>query len=151
MKKALLAVFLAMSATAWSATIIETEKVKELHPTGSLGTCDYKGTESEKPYLAKLPSSERTTGSFMSTYSIHNKKDKYVSWFAIVRQADTGEKAEGHRRLVRRSPPRHRLTAPAVDQRGLGLPPPGVRPAAHLARGADYRRVLLRAGIRSPQ
>jgi hypothetical protein len=85
MKYFFLAFLLTIALALRGATVIETEKVKELKPTGSLGTCSYAPAAVEKPYFSKLPKSEVVTGSFMEPYSIHNKKDVNVSWFAIVR------------------------------------------------------------------
>jgi hypothetical protein len=73
------------AAAAQGSTVIETEKVKELKPTGSLGTCSYKPAAAEQQFFSKLDKSEVATGSFMEPYSIHNKKEKNVAWFAIVR------------------------------------------------------------------
>ncbi|HYM78786.1 MAG TPA: hypothetical protein VE377_22635 [Candidatus Dormibacteraeota bacterium] len=66
-------------------TPIETQAVKELKPTGSLGTCGYTPSSNEKPYYEKLDQKERATGSFMEAYDIHKKKDVFVSWYGIVR------------------------------------------------------------------
>lgn len=66
-------------------TPIEMQPVKELKPTGSLGTCAYKPSPNEKPYYEKLDEKERATGSFMEAYDIHKKKDVFVSWYGIVR------------------------------------------------------------------
>jgi hypothetical protein len=94
-------VVLLSSAVAYGSTVVETEKVKPLHPTGSLGTCAYKATTTEEPYLAKVDPKERITGSFMEPYSIRdNKKDVYVSWFAIVRGVTNDEKDASHRQLL---------------------------------------------------
>ena len=85
MKSLFLALVLITASALRGVTVIETEKVKELKPTGSLGTCSYAPAAAEKPYFSKLPKSEVVTGSFMEPYSIHNKKSINVSWFAIVR------------------------------------------------------------------
>jgi hypothetical protein len=66
-------------------TPIEMQPVKELKPTGSLGTCGYVPFPNEKPYYEKLGENERSTGSFMEAYDIHKKKDAFVSWYGIVR------------------------------------------------------------------
>jgi len=85
MKSLFLALVLITASALRGVTVIETEKVKELKPTGSLGTCSYAPAAAEKPYFSRLPKSEVVTGSFMEPYSIHNKKSINVSWFAIVR------------------------------------------------------------------
>src|SRR5262249_9759660 len=84
MKLFLLALVLTASLQQ-GGTLIETEKVKELKPTGSVATCSDSPTAAEKPYFSRLDKSEVATGSFMEPYSIHKKKDKNVAWFAIVR------------------------------------------------------------------
>ena len=85
MRSFFLALLLTTASTVHGNTVIETEKVKELKPTGSLGTCDYKPAASEQPFFSKLDKSEVATGSFMEPYSIHGKKDVNIGWFAIVR------------------------------------------------------------------
>jgi hypothetical protein len=85
MKLFFLALILTAASPQHGSTLIETEKVKELKPTGSLSTCGYKPSAAEQPFYSKLDKSEVATGSFLEPYSIHNKKDKNVAWFAIVR------------------------------------------------------------------
>lgn len=85
MKSLAVALLLTVTSALYGATIIETEKVKELKPTGSLATCGYSPTTAEKPYFSGLDKSEMVTGSFMEPYSIHNKRGRNVSWFGIVR------------------------------------------------------------------
>lgn len=68
-----------------AGTPIEKETVKELKPTGSLGTCDYSPTATEKSFFNKLSMNERSTGSFMKEYDIQKKNGQFVSWFGIVR------------------------------------------------------------------
>lgn len=85
MKHCCLAALLLLASTGYAATIIETETPRKLTPTGTLGTCGYKTTTAEQPYFQKLDPSETVTGSFLAPYSILGKKDKYVSWFAILR------------------------------------------------------------------
>jgi hypothetical protein len=63
-----------ISCVALAQTLIDVQPVKELKPTGSLGTCSYTPAPTEKPFLEKLPSKERSTGSFMEGYDIHKKK-----------------------------------------------------------------------------
>jgi hypothetical protein len=85
---------------AYGDTVVETEKVKPLHPAGSLGTCAYRPTKVEDAYLKKVDAKERVTGSFMEPYSIQGKKDVYVSWFAIVRGVSTDVKDGKRRQLL---------------------------------------------------
>src|ERR1700722_808787 len=75
-----------LSAAAFAQTTpLETVSLKPLVPTGTLGTCAYKPTDAELPFYKKLDTKEIVTGSFMKGYSIHGKRDKFVSWFGIVR------------------------------------------------------------------
>lgn len=92
MRLKLLAFVLVITAAGTCGTIVETEAVKPLVPTGTLATCGYKATPVEQTYVQKLEKSEMVTGSFLRPYSIHEKKDKYVSWFAIVRGYSRDEK-----------------------------------------------------------
>jgi len=77
--------FSVLSSACFAQTPIDIQPVKELKPTGSLGTCSYKPTDKEDPFFRKLQQKERTTGSFLESYTIHGKEKKYVSWFGIVR------------------------------------------------------------------
>jgi len=72
-------------AQAPSQTPIDIQPVKELVPTGTLGTCGYAPIDRESEHYKKLDQSELATGSFMAPYDIHAKKGKYVSWYGIVR------------------------------------------------------------------
>jgi hypothetical protein len=86
-----------ISCAALAQTLIDVQPVKELKPSGSLGTCSYTPVPTERPYFEKLPSKERSTGSFMEVYDIHKKNKQFVSWFGVVRgisrvqQSDTWE------------------------------------------------------------
>jgi hypothetical protein len=66
-------------------TPIEIQPVKELKPTGTLGTCSYKPTEAESPFFARLSDAEKTNGGMLHAYSIHGKAGTYVAWLGIVR------------------------------------------------------------------
>lgn len=66
-------------------TPVEVEPVKELKPTSSLSTCDYRPTPKEQPYFEKLDAKEQATGSFIEGYDIHKKDGQYVSWYGVVR------------------------------------------------------------------
>jgi hypothetical protein len=66
-------------------TPIEEQPVKELKPTGSLGTCGYRPSPNENPFFEKLGTKERATGSFMEKYDIHKRNGQFVSWYGIVR------------------------------------------------------------------
>ena len=78
-------ILIAAAALASAQTPIDVQPVKELIRTGSLGTCSYKPSDREAPFLNKLDEQERATGSFLAPYSIHGKTGKYVSWFGVVR------------------------------------------------------------------
>jgi len=70
---------------AAAQTPIEIQPVKELKPTNTLGTCSYKPTDKEAPFLAKVGAAEKTNGGILQTYSIHGKTGIYVAWYGIVR------------------------------------------------------------------
>jgi hypothetical protein len=80
-----MAIILALSIGGVAQTPVEVQPVKELKPTGSLGTCGYTPTSQEKAFLEKLSPKEQATGSFMESYDIHKKNDVYVSWYGVVR------------------------------------------------------------------
>lgn len=100
MKRFLLVFVLAVVGRAGCSTLIEIEKPKKLTPTGSLSTCGYTPTAGEQTYISKVGQKELVTGSFLEPYSIKGKKDKYVSWFAIVRGISKDEKTPNQRRLL---------------------------------------------------
>jgi len=77
--------FVVFCVACAAQTPIEVQPVKELTPTGSLGTCGYVPAPNEKPYFEKLAAKERATGSFMEGYDIHKKNGEFVSWYGIVR------------------------------------------------------------------
>jgi hypothetical protein len=78
------ALFAATLATA--QTPIDIQPAKQLERTNTLGTCGYQPTAKEKPFFSKLATDEKITGSaFVGPYKLQGRKDKYVSWFAIVR------------------------------------------------------------------
>ena len=81
----LLAVTGALAAILCAQTPMEIQPVKELKPTGTLGTCSYKPTATEAPYFARLSDAEKTNGGMLQSYSIHGKTGTYVAWFGIVR------------------------------------------------------------------
>jgi hypothetical protein len=84
--------FCFLSPACFAQTPIDVQPVKDLKPTGTLGTCSYKPTENEIPFFQKLEEKERTTGSFLESYTIHGKQKKYVSWFGIVRGVEDTQK-----------------------------------------------------------
>jgi hypothetical protein len=67
-----------------SQTVIETERVKGLKPSATLGTCRYSPTSGEKRFFDRLAPEQRSTGSIMEDYDIR-KQQGYVSWYGIVR------------------------------------------------------------------
>lgn len=86
MKRNLLSCVLVLLSGACAAqTPIEVQPVKELKPTGSLGTCSYIPVPKEKPFFEKLSEKERITGSFMEGYDIRQKNAEFVSWYGVVR------------------------------------------------------------------
>lgn len=76
---------LVLSVASHAQTPIDVQPVKELKPTGSLGTCGYAPSSIEKPFFDKLDPKERATGSFMESYDIHKKNGQFVSWYGIAR------------------------------------------------------------------
>jgi hypothetical protein len=100
MRRSLLGLVLLLSAAGHCGTVVETEVVKPLKPTGSLGTCAYRATPAEQSFFQKLEKSETVTGSILQSYSIRGKKDKYVSWFAIVRGYSRVEGADNQVRIL---------------------------------------------------
>ena len=86
MKRAagILGLVLAFAVSGGAQTRMETEPVKELVPTNTLGTCRYRPTTGEDPFFQKLAAAERSTGSLLEDYDI-NSRQGYVSWFGIVR------------------------------------------------------------------
>lgn len=68
--------------------LIERENAPEkVTIKGGLGTKRYAPREKEQPFFKKLDASERKTGDILglTDYTIKGKKEKYVSWFGIVR------------------------------------------------------------------
>jgi hypothetical protein len=88
------------AAVAVAQTPMDIQPVKELKPTGSLGTCAYKPTGNEEPFYKRLDSDELATGSFMKAYSIHGKTGKYVSWYGIIRGITVSDQRKGEMTLL---------------------------------------------------
>jgi hypothetical protein len=85
---------------ARAQTPIDIQPVKELKPTGTLGTCSYQPTGTERPFFARLSDAEKTNGSMMQSYSIHGKTGTYVAWFGIVRGIVAPAQSGGDVRLL---------------------------------------------------
>jgi hypothetical protein len=100
LNRTIVALLFTVALAARAGTVIETETVKPLKPTGSLSTCAYRPNPAEQNYFGKLDKSEVVTGSFLAPYTIHHKQDTYVSWFAIVRGVTKDEKVENRLRLL---------------------------------------------------
>jgi len=79
------ALLAAMAAISAAQTPMDVQPVKELKPTGSLGTCGYNSVAQEAPFLARVSEAEKTNGGMLHGYSIHGKMRTYVAWFGIVR------------------------------------------------------------------
>ncbi len=91
-------IFLATAAVAQTPapqTPVDVQPVKELKPTGTLGTCSYKPTEAESPFFARLRDAEKTNGGMLQKYSIRGKTGTYVAWFGIVRGITAPAEAGG--------------------------------------------------------
>jgi len=78
-------VLAAMAAAMAAQTPMDVQPVKELKPTGTLGTCSYTPNSQEAPFLARVKEGEKTNGGMLTGYSIHGKTGTYVAWFGIVR------------------------------------------------------------------
>lgn len=81
-------------------TIVEQSQTLPPPRQGTLGTTDYKATEKEGEFFAKLAPGERTTGSLLEDYSITGKKGVYVGWFGIVRKIEEDAKLRQTKLLV---------------------------------------------------
>jgi hypothetical protein len=84
--------WLAMAAIAASSlgaaaqTPIDVQPVKELKPTDTLATCEYRPSAREAPFFARLSDAEKTNDTvFGGNYTIHGKTGASVAWFGIVR------------------------------------------------------------------
>jgi hypothetical protein len=76
----------AAAAQIPAQTPIDVQPVKELKPTGSLGTCGYKPVDQEAPFFGRLDEKERVNDPvFHGNYTIHGKNGKSIAWFGIVR------------------------------------------------------------------
>jgi hypothetical protein len=62
-----------IAVASYGATPIEVQAVKELKPTGSLGTCEYSATTQEQSFYKKVEPNELVTGSFMKDYDIQQE------------------------------------------------------------------------------
>jgi len=81
-----LAVIGALATIAVAQTPMDVQPVKELKPTGTLGTCAYRPIAAEAPFFARLSDKEKTNdAAFGGNYSMHGKTGKSVAWFGIVR------------------------------------------------------------------
>jgi hypothetical protein len=71
---------------AAAQTPMDVQPVKELKPTGMLGTCGYKPVNQEAPFFGRLDEKEKVNDPvFHGKYSIHGKTGKSIAWFGIVR------------------------------------------------------------------
>ena len=95
-------VFLAFAASCVAQTVVEVQEVKELKPTGSLGTCSYGPAKNESAFLHKLAPAEKVTGSFMDKheYKIQGKSTQFVSWFGVLRGATEDESKHTYNLLI---------------------------------------------------
>jgi hypothetical protein len=93
---------LVITALCFGQTQIEIQEVKELKPTGSLSTCNYRPTDRETPFFQKVPPEEKTSGSFMDKheYQIKGKFKQYVSWFGVVRGSSPTKDADHSNELL---------------------------------------------------
>lgn len=83
---------LLFASVTFAQTPVDIEVAKQLTRTNMLGSCSYRPTEKEKPFLERLAADEQVTGSaFSKPYRIQGRKGKYVSWFGIVRGISPAE------------------------------------------------------------
>jgi len=101
MNKLLITILLLPLSSSFAQTVVETVPVKVLTPTGSLATCAYMPSEQETPFYKELGKNEITTGSFMAPYKLQGKRNKFVSWYGIVRGIrDVPGKSDTHELLL---------------------------------------------------
>jgi len=96
----LLPVSFASAQEKHEATPVEQAEALPRPPAGTLGTMDYKPSEKEKSFFAKLTADEKTNGSMFSDYSITGKKGTYVGWFGIVRSIEENQATKETKLLV---------------------------------------------------
>ena len=85
MKQILLSCLLVLIALACAAqTPIEVEPVKELKPTGSLGTCGYTPLPTEKPFYEKLGEKDKAMEAWRKAAEVrgHNPPAAFAKPFA---------------------------------------------------------------------
>lgn len=76
----------ALSLAAAGQTPIDVQPVKELTPTDTLATCEYKPIAREAPFFARLSDGEKINDTeFGGNYTMHGKAGASVAWFGIVR------------------------------------------------------------------
>jgi hypothetical protein len=76
----------ALAVAAPAQTPMDVQSVKELKPTGALGTCAYRPVAAEAPFFARLSDKEKSNDTaFGGNYTMHGKTGTYVAWFGIVR------------------------------------------------------------------
>jgi hypothetical protein len=91
----------APGAKAVAQTPMDVQPVKELKPTGSLGTCSYRPAAAEAPFFARLSDKEKTNDTaFGGNYTMHGKTGTLVSWFGIVRGITPAAQAGGELTLL---------------------------------------------------
>jgi hypothetical protein len=77
---------LSFSMVCSAQTPMDIQPAKQLTRGNSIGSCGYTPIQKEKPFFERLASDERETGSaFSKPYRIQGKKERFVSWFGIVR------------------------------------------------------------------
>lgn len=99
---AILILALTFGTVSLAQTPIDVQPVKDLVPTGTLGTCTYRPLEKESPFYVKLSASDRVTGSSFERkpFTIHDKKGREISWFGIVRGISRGPEGSGKMTLL---------------------------------------------------
>jgi hypothetical protein len=76
----------ALDVRAAAQTPIDVQPVKELKPTDTLATCEYKPIGREAASFAQLSDAEKINDTeFGGNYTMHGKTGAFVAWFGIVR------------------------------------------------------------------
>jgi hypothetical protein len=84
-----------------ATTTIEVERAMIVKTGPGLGTKAYTPREAEKKFLERAPKEEQVPGGMFEKYTIHGKKDRFVTWFGIVRKiAVEGEGEDAPRTLT---------------------------------------------------
>jgi hypothetical protein len=94
-------IVLLSAAKLTAQTPFDIQPIKELKPTGTLGTCDYQPTAAEAPFLKNTPEGERINDPlFHGKYSLRGKSGVSIAWFGVVRGVKTSADPGGETTLL---------------------------------------------------